>query len=156
MNISFPLVFVQGRSLEPSLQTKLVASYRISSSLPSKTSKVHPLVENNTGPRALSLGGGRISAHIHEYLDQDLTFCAQKSCREVVQILSRGAYSFCNALRALKTRYCGHTLSHLMQIRHNMTTSYLRREAQGLPRPGTFSNTSDLVIAHLKHVCPAK
>ena len=47
-----------------------------------------------------------------------------------------------------KTRYCGHTLSHLMQIRHNMTTQTrfptIRREVW---KPGA---SETLVICHYR------
>lgn len=61
-----------------------------------------------------------------EYLTPNLIILAQKKYREMVQLLSTGPYSFCGVWRVFvssqfQTRYCGHTLSRLMEIRHNKT-----------------------------------
>jgi len=44
----------------------------------------------------------------------------------MVELFLRGLNGFCDAqgwfvLRQFRTRYCGHTLSRLAEIRHNMT-----------------------------------
>ncbi len=51
---------------------------------------------------------------------------------------------FCTGLRGFeKMRYCGHTLSHLMQIRHNMTKKtrfpIIRRELRDLGTLGALA-----------------
>jgi hypothetical protein len=57
---------------------------------------------------------------------QNFILFAQKRYGEMVQLLSTCSYSFCGGwkwfvLRQFRTRYCGHTLSRLAEIRHNMT-----------------------------------
>ena len=61
-----------------------------------------------------------------ELLIQNLIILGQKKYGDIRQMLSRGPYSFYDAWRVFvssqfQTRYCGHTLSRLAEIRHNKT-----------------------------------
>jgi hypothetical protein len=61
-----------------------------------------------------------------EQLGQNFIIFAQKRYEEMIQLLSTCPYSFCGSwgvfvLQQFRTRYCGHTLSRLAEIRHNMT-----------------------------------
>ena len=53
-------------------------------------------------------------------------FCSKNFVANTVQLFTRGPDSFCGAWAGFvhlqfRTRYCGHTLSRLAEIRHNMT-----------------------------------
>ena len=61
-----------------------------------------------------------------ELLIQNLIILAQKKYGSIRQMPSRGPYSFYDAWKVFvssqfQTRYCGHTLSRLAEIRHNKT-----------------------------------
>ena len=59
-------------------------------------------------------------------LAKSSSFLLKQNCLEVVQLLPRGLDSFWDAWGwfvacQFRTRYCGHTLSRLAEIRHNKT-----------------------------------
>ena len=61
-----------------------------------------------------------------EFLRQNLIISAQKKYGKVMYLFSKGLYGFCGIWRVFvslqfQTRYSGHTLSRLAEIRHNKT-----------------------------------
>jgi len=88
-----------------------------------------------------------------EQLGQNFFIFAQKRYGEMVQLLSTCPYSFCGGwevfvLRQFRTRYCGHTLSRLAEIRHNMTkqTEFPTIRRKGLKSWNTM-NTILVILA---------
>jgi hypothetical protein len=63
---------------------------------------------------------------LSRFLLQGFILFTRKWSGEMVQLFPRGPYDFCGhwwrfVSRKFRTRYCGHTLSRLAEIRHNMT-----------------------------------
>jgi hypothetical protein len=88
-----------------------------------------------------------------EYLRQNLIISAQKKYGKVTQLSSKGLYSFHGVWGVFvqpqfRTRYSGHTLSRLAEIRHNKTKQSrfptTRRES---PKTRTTWNAIQVCLA---------
>ncbi len=88
-----------------------------------------------------------------EKLDQDLIIFLKKKNGDMVWLVSKGPDSFWSVWTVFvshqkKTRYCGHTLSRLMDFWHNMTKQRrfpnIWRES---PKSWNFWNTNSVILA---------
>ena len=76
--------------------------------------------------QALCMLSVRLEDKVSTFHWENLIISAPKNYGEVIHLFSKGLDGFCGIWRVFvspqsKTRYSGHTLSRLAEIRHNMT-----------------------------------
>jgi hypothetical protein len=89
--------------------------------------EVYTVSESDPEGKQVKLPSFHVYLHIFlEFLSQNLIILPQINYGEVIHMFPRGPYSFCGVWRVFvqlqfRTRYSGHTLSRLAEIRHNKT-----------------------------------